>query len=59
MNGDLTAEPLDQRGPLLGSVDQVAADLERAAGLGVGHVYWHSESEPIEQLQRVALLRDA
>ena len=34
MNGNVTAEPMDERGPLLGSPDQVAADLDQAAELG-------------------------
>jgi hypothetical protein len=29
VNGNVTAEPLDERGPLLGSTDQVAADLDQ------------------------------
>jgi hypothetical protein len=39
VNGNVTAEPLDERGPLLGSPEQVAADLDQARELGVGHVY--------------------
>jgi probable F420-dependent oxidoreductase len=58
VNGDLTEEPLAERGPLLGSPDQVAADLDEAARLGVEHVYWHFFGETLarlpllEQLQR-------
>ena len=37
------AEPLDERGPLLGSTDQVAADLDQATKLGIEHVYWNSD----------------
>ena len=46
VNGNVTEEPLDERGPLLGSPEQVAADLERAAKLGVEHVYWNSDGDP-------------
>jgi hypothetical protein len=34
VTGNVTAEPLDERGPLLGSTDQVAADLDQATKLG-------------------------
>jgi probable F420-dependent oxidoreductase len=58
VNGVLTEHALDQRAPLLGSVDQVATDLERAASLGVGHVYWNSLVEdPLEQIPLIAQLR--
>jgi probable F420-dependent oxidoreductase len=56
VNGSLTAGPLDQRGPLLGSTEQVAADLQRAAELGVEHVYWSTDS-PLEQIPLLAQLR--
>ena len=58
MNGNITERPLDERGPLLGSPEQVAADLERADALGVGHVYWNSsDGDPLEQLPLLAQLR--
>jgi hypothetical protein len=57
VNGNVTAEPQDQRGPLAGSVDQVAADLDRAAKLGVEHVYWITDSDPLRQLPLLAQLR--
>ncbi|MET0839270.1 MAG: TIGR03619 family F420-dependent LLM class oxidoreductase [Marmoricola sp.] len=57
VNGNVTAEPLDERGPLLGSPDQVAADLHQAADLGVEHVYWNSNDDPLSQLPLLADLR--
>lgn len=56
VNGNLTDQPLDDRAPLLGSPEQVAEDLERAAGLGVGHVYWNSSDDHLGQLPLVAQL---
>jgi hypothetical protein len=50
VNGNVTAEPLDERGPLLGSPEQVAADLDQAAQLGVEHIYWNTDDEPLRQL---------
>ena len=47
VNGSVTAEPLDERGPLLGSPEQVAADLDQAAELGVDHVYWNTGADPL------------
>jgi probable F420-dependent oxidoreductase len=57
VNGNVTAEPLEERGPLLGSPEQVAADLERAARLGVEHIYWNTDGEPLRQLQLLGQLR--
>lgn len=58
VNGNITDRPLDERAPLLGSPEQVAADLERADALGVGHVYWNSsDGDPLEQLPLLAQLR--
>ena len=57
VNGNVTDEPLDERGPLLGSPEQVAADLDQAAKLGVEHVYWHSDGDPLSQLPLLAELR--
>jgi probable F420-dependent oxidoreductase len=56
VNGDLTSKALDERGPLLGSTDQVAGDLDRASQLGVDHVYWHSNVDPLDQLPLLAEL---
>jgi len=56
VNGNVTAEPPDERGPLLGSPDQVAADLDQAAELGVKHVYWNSNDDPLSQLPLLAQL---
>ena len=57
VNGTVTAEPLDERGPLLGSPEQVSADLDRAARLGVEHVYWNTGGEPLRQLPLLDQLR--
>ena len=56
-NGDITEEALDERGPLLGSPEQVAVDLDAAAGLGVEHVYWHFSGQTLARLPLVAQLR--
>jgi hypothetical protein len=50
VNGNITAEPVDEHGPLLGSPEQVAADLDHATRLGVEHVYWNSADNPLSQL---------
>jgi probable F420-dependent oxidoreductase len=58
VNGTLSEQAVDERAPLLGSVDQVAADLQRAESHGVGHVYWNSITEdPLEQIPLIAQLR--
>jgi probable F420-dependent oxidoreductase len=57
VNGNLTAEPQDEHGPLLGSPEQVAADLEEAEQLGVDHVYWNSMGDHLAQLPLLAELR--
>jgi hypothetical protein len=58
VNGNISERPLDERGPLPGSVEQVAADLERATDLGVEHVYWNSsDGDPLQQLPLLAQLR--
>jgi probable F420-dependent oxidoreductase len=58
VNGNVTEESLDERGPLLGSPEQVADDLEQAAALGVQHVYWNSvDGDPVRQLPLLARLR--
>jgi hypothetical protein len=46
VNGNVTIQPLDERRPLLGSPEQVAADLDQASKLGVEHVYWNSDDDP-------------
>ena len=50
VNGNITAQPLDERRPLLGSTDQVAADLDHATKIGVEYVYWNSAADPLSQL---------
>lgn len=57
VNGNITAEPIDEHGPLLGSPEQVAADLDHAAELGVEHVYWNSSDDPLGQLPQLEQLR--
>ena len=57
VNGNVTDEPQDEHGPLLGSPEQVAADLEEAEKLGVDHVYWNSVEDHIGQLPLLAELR--
>jgi probable F420-dependent oxidoreductase len=57
VNGDVTAEPQDERGPLAGSPEQVAADIDRAAALGVEHIYWNTVGDPLGQLPLLAELR--
>jgi hypothetical protein len=47
----------DEREPLLGSTDQVAADLDQAAKLGIEHVYWNSDDDPLSQLPLLERLR--
>jgi probable F420-dependent oxidoreductase len=57
VNGNVTAEPQDERGPLTGSPEQVAADIDQAAELGVEHIYWISDDDPLRQLPLIAQLR--
>lgn len=57
VNGNVTADPQDERGPLTGSPEQVAADLDHAATLGVEHVYWNTDADPLRQLPLLAELR--
>jgi hypothetical protein len=57
VNGNVSAEPLDERGPLLGSLEQVATDLDQATELGVEHVYWNSADDPLSQLPLLEQLR--
>jgi probable F420-dependent oxidoreductase len=59
VNGNLTAEPQAERGPLTGSPEQVAADIDQAATLGVEHIYWHTDGDPLDQLPLIAQLRRA
>jgi hypothetical protein len=57
VNGIVTAEPLDESGPLLRSTDQVAAELDQAAKLGIEHVYRNSDDDPLSQLPLLEQLR--
>ena len=58
VNGNVTAEALDERGPLLGSPEQVVSDLDQAAEIGIEHVYWNSDHDPLSQLPLLAELRN-
>ena len=57
VNGNVTEDPVPEPAPLLGSPAQVAADLEKAAKLGVGHVFWHFDENPLRSLPLLAQLR--
>lgn len=57
VNGTVTAKPAEERGPLIGSPEQVAADLVQAAKLSVEHIYWNTGSDPLRQLPLLAQLR--
>jgi probable F420-dependent oxidoreductase len=57
VNGSVTEAAQDERGPLTGSPEQVAEDLDRAEALGVQHVYWHPDGDPLEQLPLIARLK--
>jgi alkanesulfonate monooxygenase SsuD/methylene tetrahydromethanopterin reductase-like flavin-dependent oxidoreductase (luciferase family) len=57
VNGSVTEDPVHDAAPLLGSPEQVAADLEKAAKLGIGHVYWHFDDDPLRSLPLLAQLR--
>jgi alkanesulfonate monooxygenase SsuD/methylene tetrahydromethanopterin reductase-like flavin-dependent oxidoreductase (luciferase family) len=57
VNGNVTAEPQDERGPLVGSPDQVAADIGQAAERGVEHIYWNTDADPLRQLPLLAQVR--
>ena len=57
VNGSVTEDPVHDAAPLLGSPEQVAADLEKAAKLGIGHVYWHFNEDPLRSLSLLAQLR--
>ena len=57
VNGNVTEDSVHGAAPLLGSPEQVAADLEKAAKLGIGHVYWHFDGDPLPSLPLLARLR--
>jgi hypothetical protein len=56
VNGSVTEHPVHDAAPLLGSPEQVAAALEKAATLGIGHVYWHFDDDPLRSLPLLAQL---
>ncbi|MEV6849296.1 TIGR03619 family F420-dependent LLM class oxidoreductase [Actinoplanes sp. NPDC051411] len=57
VNGNVTEDPVHEPAPLVGSPEQVAADLEKAAQLGVEHIYWHFDENPLRSLPLLAQLR--
>ena len=57
VNGNVTEDPVDEAAPLVGSPEQVKADLDKAAKLGIGHVYWHFDDDPLRSLPLLAQLR--
>src|SRR6478735_4391901 len=57
VNGDITEKPVNEPAPLLGSLEQVSADLDHAAQLAVAHICWHSNGDPLSQLPLLAQLR--
>jgi probable F420-dependent oxidoreductase len=57
VNGNLTTEPQEERGPLTGSPEQVAPDIDHAETLGVEHIYWHTDRDPVGQLPLIGQLR--
>ncbi|KAB8188959.1 TIGR03619 family F420-dependent LLM class oxidoreductase [Nonomuraea phyllanthi] len=56
VNGAVSAKPLDERTPLTGSAEQVAADLDRLDPLGVEHVFWAMPGAPEECVASIAPL---
>jgi alkanesulfonate monooxygenase SsuD/methylene tetrahydromethanopterin reductase-like flavin-dependent oxidoreductase (luciferase family) len=57
VNGNVTEDPVSDAAPLVGSPEQVAADVEKAAKLGVGHIFWHFDEDPLPSLPLLARLR--
>lgn len=57
INGSITATARDERAPLTGSVEQVAADLQQLAPLGVEHVLWAMDIHPDDQLDALDQLQ--
>lgn len=56
VNGAVTPHALDDRGPVTGSAEQVAEDLDRLDGLGVDHVFWSMPGDPAESVASIAPL---
>ena len=57
INGSITATAQDERAPLTGSVEQVAADLAQLTSLDVEHVLWNMDTDPDDQLDALRQLR--
>ncbi len=58
VNGDISEQPVREPAPLLGSPEQVAAGLDSAARLGVAHICWHANGDPLGQLPLLGQLRE-
>ena len=56
VNGAVTPHALDDRGPLTGSAEQVADDLDRLDELAVDHVFWSMPGAPAETVASIAPL---
>jgi probable F420-dependent oxidoreductase len=57
VNGPVTMQPLEERAPLTGSVEQLAADLVQLRALGVDQVFWlMPDTEPEQQLHALERL---
>jgi probable F420-dependent oxidoreductase len=57
VNGAITDEPLAERPPLTGSVEQVAEDVRSLERLGIDEVFWSMEEvPPADQLRRLERL---
>jgi len=50
VNGSVTEKPLDARGPLIGSAEQVAGDLQRLEEIDVDEVFWSMDTDPAEHV---------
>ena len=46
VNGVVTEKSVDDAGPLTGSPEQIAAQLPRAAELGIDHIVWNMIGTP-------------
>jgi probable F420-dependent oxidoreductase len=57
VNGAVSSQPVADRAPLTGSIEQVADDLRELNSLGVEHVFWAAmDSDPDDQLQALELV---
>lgn len=59
VNGAVTVRPQTEQGPLTGTVEEVAKDLERLQALGVDHAFWAMfGQQPDDQLEAMQRLRE-